>query len=185
MQTTPDTPADAQADVDFWREAGRARWFQKDDGFDADFRQRFATLHESAAAGRLDAWLGNPWSALALVLLLDQYPRNAYRGTVRMYATDTLARTAATHALDAGHDRVVGPDLCLFFYLPFAHSERLADQDRSVALNAGLGAEALSHAEGHRDIVRRFGRFPHRNRLLGRDTTPQEQAFLDEGGFQG
>jgi uncharacterized protein (DUF924 family) len=171
--------------VDFWREAGHALWFAKDDNFDRRFRERFLTVHEHAARGELSGWLATAEGALALVVLLDQFPRNAFRGTPRMYATDAIARDVAQAAIDAGHDRSVEPELQVFFYLPFGHSENLADQERAVALCTRLGRPHLSFAEGHRDIVRRFGRFPHRNRILGRTPTEEEQRFLDEGGFAG
>ena len=122
---------------------------------------------------------------MALVILLDQFPRNSFRNTPRMYATDAMARKIADAALKAGHDQAVEPALRLFFYLPFGHSENLADQDRSVALNESLGDPNLSHAKRHRDIIRRFGRFPHRNPILGRAMTPEEQHYLDEGGYAG
>lgn len=176
----------AAADVvAFWRQAGPQRWFAKDDAFDADFRARFIDLHLAAARRAHDDWLQTAEGALALMILLDQFPRNCFRGSARMYATDPLARHFAERAIAAGLDQQVTPDLRLFFYLPFAHSENLADQDRSVALGEALGGEQLEHAEGHRAIIRRFGRFPHRNALLGRETTAEEQAFLDEGGFKG
>jgi uncharacterized protein (DUF924 family) len=178
-------PAEASTLVDFWRAAGPARWFAKDAGFDRRFRERFLALHEAAARGALAGWLATPEGALALLLLLDQFPRNAFRGTPRMYASDAMARDVAAAALDAGHDRAVETELQLFFYLPFGHSENMADQQRSVALNRRLGERDLSHAERHRDIVRRFGRFPHRNPILGRAMTPAEQRFLDAGGFAG
>lgn len=178
-------PAEAKAVVDFWRDAGPKRWFEKDPAFDRSFRERFIGWHEAAAAGRLAAWADSPVGALALILLLDQFPRNCFRGEPRMYATDLPARASAAAAIDAGQDRKVGKDLRLFFYLPFAHSEDLADQERSVTLNRALGSDNAEHAEGHRDIIRRFGRFPHRNAILGRGTTPEERRFLEEGGFAG
>jgi uncharacterized protein (DUF924 family) len=119
------------------------------------------------------------------VVLADQFPRNAFRGTPRMYATDDLARTIADAAIARGHDLGVEDALRLFFYLPFAHSEQLADQERSVALCRSLRADDLRHAEGHRDIIRRFGRFPHRNPIVGRTMTAAEQDYLDRGGFAG
>lgn len=122
---------------------------------------------------------------LALLILLDQFPRNAFRGTARMYVTDPLARHFARMAQLAGHMKAVEGDLRLFFCLPFSHSEDADDQDVSVSLNAQLGQPWLSHALAHRNIVRRFGRFPHRNALLGRATTVAEQIFLDQGGFKG
>lgn len=183
---TPPTPLETPADiVRFWRAAGPDRWFAKDAHFDGQFRARCLARYEEAARGDLACWQDAPESALALVLLLDQFPRNCFRDTAQMFATDVMARSVAAAALEAGHDRAVDPDLKVFFYLPFEHSEDLADQDRSVALCAPLGEPYRGYAELHRDIIRRFGRFPHRNAVLGRTTTPEEQRFLDAGGFQG
>lgn len=175
----------ARAVVDFWRAAGPGLWFAKDPDFDARFRDRFLAAHAAAARGDCAGWMATPASALGLLLLLDQFPRNAFRGTTRMYATDALARAAAAEAIAAGHDRGVAPALRVFFYLPFAHSEALADQDRAVALVTHLGEPDLTHAQRHRDIIRRFGRFPHRNPILGRVMQPEEQRYLDEGGYAG
>jgi uncharacterized protein (DUF924 family) len=185
LRTALATPSEAIALVDFWRDAGRDRWFRKDPAFDRFFRERFLVLHEAGAAGELAPWSATAHGALALALLLDQFPRNAFRGTPRMYATDTLARGIATAAISAGHDRAVEAALQLFFYLPFGHSEALADQELAVRLTTRLGEPTLGRAEGHRDIIRRFSRFPHRNAILGRATTEAEQAFLDAGGFAG
>ncbi|ROQ00413.1 uncharacterized protein (DUF924 family) [Stella humosa] len=171
--------------VAFWRAAGRERWFTKDAAFDAMFRDRYLDLHFAAARRELDAWGATAEGALARLLLLDQFPRNAFRGTGHMYATDPLARLAADQAVAAGLDQAVELELRVFFYLPFAHSEVLADQDRSLALNERLGGDYPGHAARHRDIVLRFGRFPHRNPILGRTTTAAEAAFLAEGGFAG
>ncbi|MCK9915962.1 DUF924 family protein [Microbacteriaceae bacterium K1510] len=170
--------------VDFWK-AASAKWFAKDVRFDAAFRGRFLGLYMDVAARRYDAWMETPEGALALLILTDQFPRNAFRGTRHMYATDSLALPYARQARAAGYMERVDPGLRLFFALPFAHSEDLVDQDVSVELNAKLGQPWSSHAEDHRDIVRRFGRFPHRNALLGRETTPQEAQYLKNGGFQG
>lgn len=175
---------DAADVVCFWR-AARADWFSHDPAFDRRFRERFFDLHLSAARRERDDWADTPEGSLALLILLDQLPRNAFRGTSHMYATDPLARHFARMANAAGHMDAVDPELRLFFCLPFEHSEDVADQDLSVALNTRLGPVERSHAEGHRDIIRRFGRFPHRNPLLLRETTAQEQAFLDQGGFAG
>lgn len=187
MEPTADTtPLTTAAEiVRFWRDAGPDRWFAKDDAFDAAFRAHCLTLHEAAAQGALQAWEAAPESALALVLLLDQFPRNCFRGTARMFASDAAALEVATAAIAAGHDRSVAPELRIFFYLPFEHSEDLSDQERAVALIAPLGAEVRRYAEIHRDIIQRFGRFPHRNAILGRATTAEEQRFLDSGGFAG
>lgn len=178
-------PAEARAVVDFWRSAGPNLWFAKDAAFDARFRERFVAPHEAAARGALDGWATSAEGALALVILLDQFPRNAFRGAARMYATDGQARRVADAAVNAGHDRVVDHELARFFYLPFAHSEDLADQERAVVLVRRLGEPDLSRAVHHRDIIRRFGRFPHRNPILGRTMTPQEQHYLDNGGYKG
>ncbi len=169
----------------FWRDAGWKAWFNKDAAFDAGFHDRFRDLHFAAARRELDGWLDHPESALALMILLDQFPRNCFRGTAHMFATDPLARKFARASLDAGHIDLVDPPLRIFFLLPFEHSEDLADQELSVSLSAPHGEEYFKYAVIHRDIIRRFGRFPHRNLALGRDTTPEEQAFLDEGGFAG
>jgi len=150
----------------------------------------FATVswgpREAAARGDLLAWRGTTSGALALLVLLDQLPRNAFRGSARAYATDALARLVAAEAVDLGLDAAVADTgLRNFFYLPFMHSEWLPDQQRGLQLCQRLSAEAARHARIHHDVVARFGRFPHRNALLGRRTTPEEQAFLDEGGFAG
>lgn len=171
--------------VSFWLSAGPEGWFAKNDAFDRSFREKFAALHEKAAAGELADWLDAPESALGLLLLLDQYPRNSFRGTTRVYATDPLAREMARKAIAAGHDMKVERDLRVFFYLPFSHSEDMADQEFALEKNKALGAPYLEHAQGHHDIVQKFGRFPHRNAIFGRKTTPEEQAFLDAGGFKG
>jgi uncharacterized protein (DUF924 family) len=178
----PCTPDDV---LQFWQEAGAKRWFARDDAFDARFRARFLAAHEAAAAGRSHGWLHSAEGALALVLLLDQFPRNAFRGTPRMYATDALARQAADAAVRAGFDRAVAEPLRQFFYLPFMHSERLEDLERCVALNTELGGESLRYARHHREVVARFGRFPHRNQILGRESSAEEERFLREGGFGG
>jgi uncharacterized protein (DUF924 family) len=178
-------PQEALAVTAFWHDAGPAMWFAKDPDFDQRFRTRFLLTHEAAAAGSLSHWGDTAPGALALVILLDQFPRNAFRGTPRMYATDAQARQVADRAIRAGHDRQVDGLLSLFFRMPFAHSETLADQERSVALAEPFGEPNLSRAKGHRDIVARFGRFPHRNPILGRSMRPEEQRFLDEGGYAG
>jgi uncharacterized protein (DUF924 family) len=169
----------------FWREAGPARWFHKDAAFDDEFRSRFLAAHEAACRGELDAWPNDAQGALALLILLDQFPRNAFRGTPRMFESDARARELARQVLQAGFDEQFEPDLRNFFYLPFMHSEHLPDQDLSVALTARMGDSALRYAKRHRDIIERFGRFPHRNAVLGRESTPEEERFLADGGFGG
>ncbi|HZP69978.1 MAG TPA: DUF924 family protein [Pseudolabrys sp.] len=172
--------------VSFWQEAGPDRWFDKDPAFDAEIRARFLATHEAAAAGQLSEWEQTAHGALALLILLDQFPRNMFRGEARAFATDPLARAIAAGAIIRGFDSQVPKQLRNFFYLPFEHSEDLADQERCIALNKAAGdAENLKWAEIHADIIRRFGRFPHRNAALGRTTTQDEQTFLDSGGFSG
>ncbi|RYF38439.1 MAG: DUF924 family protein [Comamonadaceae bacterium] len=169
----------------FWREAGPSRWFKKDADFDADFRERFLAAHEEAARGAFEGWAESAEGTLALLILLDQFPRNAFRGTARMFATDGQALAIARRAVEGGLDQQVELALRNFIYLPFMHSEALADQERAVELTQPLGPEPYRFAILHRDIIACFGRFPHRNALLGRATTAGEQRFLDEGGFAG
>jgi uncharacterized protein (DUF924 family) len=178
--------ATADEIVRFWREAGPDRWYKKDPAFDDDIRRRFLATHEAAAAGKLKSWEDNAQGTLALLILLDQFPRNMFRGDRRAFATDALARAITAGALIKGFDGEVGKDMRGFFYLPFEHSEDLADQERGEALYRAAGDEdGLKWSTLHADIIRRFGRFPHRNAVLGRATTAEEQAFLDSGGFAG
>jgi uncharacterized protein (DUF924 family) len=170
----------------FWRAAGPDKWFEADEVFDGEIRARFVPTYEAAARGALDHWQETTQATLALLILLDQFPRNLFRGEARAYATDAQARAIAERALRRGIDREFPTEERQFFYLPFMHSENVADQERCIALYCdGADAEGLRHAEIHADIIRRFGRFPHRNRALGRTTTPDEQAFLEGGGFGG
>ncbi len=171
--------------VQFWKNAGYDQWFRKDPAFDAEFGRRFMELHFSAARRELDGWMENADSALALILLLDQLPRNCFRGSGHMFATDLLAQHFALAAISKNLDQNVEKDLRLFFYLPLSHAENLSLQERAVELNRALDEETLKHAIEHRDIVKRFGRFPHRNPALGREMTAEEQKFLDDGGFKG
>jgi len=177
------TPPDI---LTFWLAAGPTKWFARNAAFDDAIRLRFEPTHHVAARGEYAAWEKTADGAAALILLLDQFPRNLYRDSGHAFATDPLARAIARRAVAAGHDTAIDPGLRPFVYLPFEHSEDLADQDLAVALFEAAGdAENTKWAHIHRDIIVRFGRFPHRNRALGRDTTPEEQAFLDEGGFAG
>ena len=169
--------------VGFWRDAGPSKWFRGGEAFDALCRERLLAPHMAAARRELDGWMDGAEGALALLLLLDQIPRNIFRGTAHAFATDPLARHFAERALDAGFDQATEPSLRAFFYLPFEHAENLAAQDRSVALFRATGSdEHLRYALDHRDAIAKFGRFPHRNAALGRTTTPAEQAWLDAGG---
>lgn len=181
--TTPQAPASPPHIVHFWRDAGPAKWFAKDDAFDAELRTRFLDEHFAAARRERETSLDDADGALALILLLDQVPRNVFRDSAHAFATDPLAREYAGRAIESGFDTIVDPALRIFFYMPFEHSETMADQDRTVALCEALGdATYLKYAEAHRDVIRRFGRFPHRNRALARVNTAEEQAWLDAGG---
>ncbi|AIB36943.1 MULTISPECIES: DUF924 family protein [Pseudomonas] len=182
MSATQHTP---QSVIEFWKHAGPKRWFAKDEAFDARFRDTFHTTHLQAARRELEHWLDSAQGALALLILLDQYPRNAFRGTAHMFATDPLARLYARRLVDAGLDQQIDPGLRAFCYLPFEHSENPADQQRSLILNQALDASTYHWAKEHARIIERFGRFPHRNEVLARETTEEERAFLDEGGFAG
>src|SRR5262245_15044381 len=185
MNESPRTTAGPQEVLAFWRASGPDKWFTKDVGFDDEIRRRFLATYEAAAAGAL-AWNDTADGAFALLIVLDQFPRNMFRGSARAFAADPLAREVATRAITRGFDQQVAVPERSFFYLPFEHSETLADQERCVALNRASGdADALKWAELHADIIRRFGRFPHRNAVLGRATTAEEQVFLDGGGFAG
>ncbi len=158
-------------------------WFKADAAFDEAIRQRFLTAYEQAAQGDLDGWAATAEGALALVVLLDQFPRNMFRGQPRSFATDDKALTVAADAVAGGLDQMVPAVWRTFFYLPFEHSEDRAMQARSVSLFKALGDdETTRYAETHRVIIERFGRFPHRNAILGRENTPQEAEWLAAGG---
>lgn len=178
-------PAAAPHDVlDFWfSDATRKHWFARSDEFDGRVREVLGPLYERAARGELDGWADDLHGALALVLLLDQVPRNLHRGSAAAFACDAAAVRHARAVVDAGLDRKLGDSERVFLYLPFEHSESMEDQDRSVALMSDF-AEPMwrDYAVRHRDIVARFGRFPHRNVALGRESTAEELAFLEQPG---
>jgi uncharacterized protein (DUF924 family) len=175
-------PAAATDVLEFWFGAKpgpqRAEWFRKDAAFDAQIRERFGELHESASKRELESWRAAPESMLALVVLLDQFSRNLYRGDARAFAQDAYALECARQALARGDDRRLLPVQRQFLYLPLEHSEDLADQERCVELMRGL----TQWAEKHRVIIERFGRYPHRNTALGRTSTPEELEFLEQPG---
>jgi uncharacterized protein (DUF924 family) len=176
--------------IGYWREAGPKQWFGAKRAFDEAIRLKFEPVHHAAARGEYDAWAETAEGSLALLILLDQFPRNLYRKSAHAYATDGKARAIARAAVAEGFDRQAEPLLRPFFYLPFEHSEEMADQQSCVALCERLAQETgdedtLKWARMHLDIIARFGRFPHRNHALGRTTTAEEQAFLDDGGFAG
>ena len=194
MRPVVDLPDRATALLDFWfgppgdpgREQHREIWFRSNVEFDAALRREFLADYEAAAGGTLLSWEAEPAGALALVLLLDQVPRNIFRGTPRSYATDAAARAMADRALERGFDQMVPPAWRLFFYMPFHHSEDLADQRRSLALSRALprnpdrGGSLRRYGRPYIEVIERFGRFPHRNEILGRESTPAEIAFLAE-----
>ena len=154
-------------------------WFRSTPEFDREVAERYTGIHERAAGGAFDRFAESRAECLALVLALDQFPRNIFRGTPRAFGSDAKAREIARIALDRGHDEGLCPAFKAFFYLPFEHSESLADQERALALYRGLGEErALQAAIGHHDAIRRFGRFPHRNAVLGRENTADEAEYL-------
>ncbi len=170
----------------FWRAAGSDRWYTKDTAFDAQVQRRFLGLWRKAAAGELSSWETSDDGALALVIVLDQFPRNMFRDDAKAFSSDPQALEVASRAIARGADARIEPALLEFIYMPFMHSEQLPDQQRCVELFRKTGnTDNLKYAEDHAAIISRFGRFPHRNRLLGRATTPEEQAFLDGGGFSG
>jgi uncharacterized protein (DUF924 family) len=166
----------------FWRDAGPGKWFNGGKSFDDECRQQFGDAHMAAARREFDDWMDSADGALALLLLLDQIPRNIFRSSGHAFACDGLALHYAQQAVDAGLDVQVETDLRAFIYLPFEHCEDMAMQDRSVELMASLGESSLGYAHAHRNVIKRFGRFPHRNAALGRTSTPEEQAWLDAGG---
>lgn len=181
-----DFAIDPQTIVDFWRDAGSERWFVKDEQFDETIRQRFGDIYERAVLGEFADWQSDATGALALVILFDQFPRNMFRGTPKMFATDARALAIGRMALARGDAFTLGEDVNMFLAMPLMHSELLADQEECVAWMERIGTpENTAAAIEHRDIVKRFGRFPHRNTLLHRETTVEEKSFLDGGGFAG
>ena len=176
----------AEEVLTFWFEETKPyQWYRRDDAFDASIRNRFEKLHQQAATGELDSWAGNARSAFALILILDQFSRNLFRDTPQAFSCDDLALAAARDAIARGFDKQFGDRERAFFYMPFMHAEDLAAQEECVALcrDHMEGSDNEPHAIEHRDIIERFGRFPHRNKILGRTSTEEEIAFLEGGGF--
>lgn len=172
-----------EAILDFWfAEETRPRWYESTEAFDELCRERFGDLVEKAEKGSLAAWEQSADGALAVCLLLDQMPRNLFRGTPKAFGTDDDAVAVTSRAIEKGFDQKLDAERRKFLYLPFMHSERLADQERGILVYKALGDEkSLDYALEHADIIRRFGRFPHRNPILGRESTPEEEAFLADG----
>lgn len=178
--------ADGQKILEFWREIGPKGWWRKDEAIDERIIREYSKLHASAVAGELGDWENDPDNCLALVILLDQFSRNMFRGDAATFAYDAQALEIARRGIAKGFDKKCDENLATFFYLPFMHSEILEDQEDCVRIFEAIDKpENLKAAEEHRDIIKQFGRFPHRNEVLGRKTTEQEQAFLDGGGFKG
>jgi uncharacterized protein (DUF924 family) len=183
-----DSPAEV---LSFWfgAERGKPRkaWFEKNEAFDREIRERFLPLYEEAAAGKMALLKETAADCLALIVVFDQFPRNMFRGTARAFATDPLALEAARHAVARGFDQGMLPVERTFVYLPFEHSEALADQHKACELFQPLDAfpetqGVYRYALAHREIIERFGRFPHRNAILGRASTPEELEFLKGPG---
>ena len=164
----------------FWFGQDRKLWFEKNPAFDEEIRSRFLSWHEAGVAAKLEAWKAEPRSCLALVILFDQFPRNMFRGTARAFASDEHARVCAREILGKSWDKAMTPDEQIFVYLPFEHSESLEDQELSLRLFEGNAN--FEWARKHCEIIRRFGRFPHRNAALGRASTPEEIEFLKQPG---
>ena len=170
----------------FWTNAGPAQWYAAKPAFDEAIRLKFEGVHHAAARGEYDHWAVTAEGAAALLIVLDQFPRKLFRKSAHAFATDPKARAIARAAVENGWHAKVEPQLRQFILLPFEHSEDLADQEHGLSLAEALGdAEMVKWHRIHRDIIARFGRFPHRNPMLGRTTSAEEQAFLDEGGFSG
>ena len=173
-----------QSVLEFWfGELTPKQWFVKDEALDRQIADRFSDLHLALSREVPDEWRASPEARLARIIALDQFPRNIYRGSPLSFATDGLALKAAKAAIAIGADAAVSEDRRIFFYMPFEHAENLDDQDRAVALCEALGNETyLDYARRHREVIERFGRFPHRNAILGRASTPEEEAYLAEPG---
>ncbi len=186
MVATPPNADTAEGILRFWFEETKPyQWFRRDQIFDAAIRDRFTALHKNAVDEKLSSWGDNPRHALARIILLDQFSRNIFRDDPRAFAQDSLALDAATDAITREFDKSFEAKERAFFYMPFMHSENLAAQERSVALckNHLPGSTNEPYAIEHRDIIKKFGRFPHRNKVLGRQSTAEEIEFLKAGGF--
>jgi uncharacterized protein (DUF924 family) len=170
--------------LDFWfSELPREAWFRKDADVDRTIRDRFLPVYETLSARTPDELATSADKALAAVIVLDQFPRNMFRDTAKAFATDALALAIAKRAIERGLDQELARERRIFLYLPFEHSEELADQLRCIALTEALGDEEYArYAKLHHDVIARFGRFPHRNAILGRPSTPEEEAFLQQPG---
>jgi uncharacterized protein (DUF924 family) len=173
--------------LEYWESIGSKGWWMKDAELDANIGDRFGQLHNQACAGELDNWAETPDGALALIIVLDQFSRNMFRGSPKTFAQDPKALALAKEAIAKGFDKQANETLRFFFYLPFEHSEKFEEQERSLELFEEFNGEPefMKAAREHHDIIKQFARFPHRNEVLGREITLEEQAYLDGGGFKG
>lgn len=181
--------SEPEAVVEFWlHEVGPKGWYVAADDLDEEIRSRFGDEWRAAKAGERDFWCNGPRGTLAFLILTDQFPRNMFRGKAVAFSTDASALNAARKAVERGFDLEVKEPERVFFYMPFEHSETMEDQDLSVDLVQRKMPETrdeyLPHARAHREIIRRFGRFPFRNEALGRESTAEEAAFMKEGGYR-
>lgn len=180
MQVTPDDI------IKFWKDAGTEKWFKRDEDFDQQIRSKFGEALSLAEQGKIDAWSDTAEGCLALILVLDQFSRNLYRDSPKAFANDEKATALARHGLASDYASRVDQEIAYFMFMPLMHSESIVDQHQSVALQHQYGGPGnLRAAREHLEIIRRFGRFPHRNRVLQRNTTPEERNYLDAGGFSG
>ncbi len=172
--------------LEFWRSIGPKGWWKKDDNVDRQIKENFEKAHANASAGKFSSWETDPDNALALIILLDQFSRNLFRGDAKSFAQDQMALDIAKSAIEQKFDQKVDPELKNFIYLPLMHSEKIGDQEQCLLLmHADGDVGSVKSAIIHRAIIARFGRFPHRNAVLGRHTSPAEIAFLKSGGFGG
>ncbi|MEP1207813.1 MAG: DUF924 family protein [Rhizobiaceae bacterium] len=178
--------AGAMEVVKFWIEAGPEKWWIKNADFDAEIENRFGAIHRQACKGELDHWAETAQGAMALILILDQFSRHLHRNSPKAYDQDSRGAVLARALSDSGQDQEIPHEIRYFIYMPLMHSEALEDQEHCIEMMRRYGEERpLNSAIQHRDIIAQFGRFPHRNKVLGRETTAEEQAFLDAGGFAG
>jgi uncharacterized protein (DUF924 family) len=184
MNAVAPVPVEAQAVLDFWFvESGPANWFEKNDDFDIEIRERFGSIYRRAYDGELGDWIETPQGCLALMIVLDQFPRNIFRDDPRAFGTDAHARILLQYALDQGFDKGLDARQSQFLYMPLQHSEDWQDQDKSIELFATLAIDdVLKYAQAHKAIIDRFGRFPHRNAVLGRGSTTEETEFMAQPG---
>ncbi len=186
MTNTSDGKVLPQDVIAFWQDVGQENWYKKNPDVDARIRERFTSLHGAASAGELGEWEQSAQGALALLILLDQFSRNMFRDDPRAFACDAQALAIAKRAIDKGFHKQVADAMAQFFRTPFMHAEDIMEQARGIALAHEAGSQtSVEWAVLHADIIRRFGRFPHRNKVLNRKTSEAEQAFLDGDGFSG